>query len=204
MKKENYSFFERKRKPVSRLFMLVCLLLVLFTAPSWQRGSAIDIAFEVSGILLVLAGVSGRLWATMYIGGRKNAELVMSGPYSMCRNPLYLFSFIAGIGISLLLKNVALLAVFVVGFSIYYPLVIRSEEGRLRSYFGEAFDGYVATTPMFIPKFTGLSFEGARFVPSLMWKNFKDSLGFLLFIPVTYLIAWLHESGALKVISRLP
>jgi protein-S-isoprenylcysteine O-methyltransferase Ste14 len=37
---------------------------------------------------------SHRLWCSLYISGYKNSQLITSGPYSLCRNPLYFFSFV--------------------------------------------------------------------------------------------------------------
>jgi protein-S-isoprenylcysteine O-methyltransferase Ste14 len=39
-------------------------------------------------------GATLRLWSTLYIGGRKRVVLVSDGPYSLCRNPLYVGTFL--------------------------------------------------------------------------------------------------------------
>ena len=50
---------------------------------------------------VLAAGVSLRLWSTLHIGGHKRQRVVMDGPYSICRNPLYLFSLLATLGVGL-------------------------------------------------------------------------------------------------------
>ena len=37
---------------------------------------------EWAGIVLIVACILGRTWASLYIGGRKIDALVMDGPYS--------------------------------------------------------------------------------------------------------------------------
>ena len=51
------------------------------------------------GIILVGIASLGRLWCSLYIAGYKTDNLVTEGPYSMCGNPLYFFSFIGALGI---------------------------------------------------------------------------------------------------------
>ncbi len=202
--KEGYSIFERRRRPFSALFLIVCMAVVLVTHHSWAPDGLVDRAFDIAGVVLTVIGVSGRLWATMYIGGRKNAELVTDGPYSMCRNPLYFFSFVAGLGVCLEFENLILLTVFVIAFSLYYPFVIRSEERRLEGLFGAGFAPFKENIPAFFPKFKGLRFGSPVYSPKLLWKNFWDGSIFLFFIPAAIIVELLHESGVLPVYLRIP
>src|SRR5512143_1024479 len=140
-------FFERNRKVLTRAIVAVSVVLALVTHRPWEPGGPLDLAFRWAGFVLVLAGVMGRLWCTLYIGGRKNDELVTQGPYSLCRNPLYFFSFVAGLGIGVALENFAVLALLIAGFAVYYPSVIRAEEKRLAKLFGDKFEAYTSSTP---------------------------------------------------------
>lgn len=204
--KESFNFFERNRRLISAAFAAICLTVVLFSHHSWEQGSAVDNAFDIGGVVLIVMGVLGRLWSTMYIGGKKNAVLVQDGPYSMCRNPLYFFSFVAGIGVCVELENVLLLLVFAVTFSFYYPFVIKSEEKRLEGIFGtKEFNAFRASTPAFFPNIAHLKLGAfPDYSPKLLWKNFMDGSIFLLFIPIAYFIERLHESGVLPVLLRIP
>ena len=47
---------------------------------------------EMAGLVLILVCILGRTWCTLYIGGLKKRELVTAGPYSVVRNPLYVFT----------------------------------------------------------------------------------------------------------------
>jgi protein-S-isoprenylcysteine O-methyltransferase Ste14 len=203
-KYEDYSFFERRRKVITASFLVIGVFIILFTRHTWPVGAA-GTVFTLSGAALILAGLSGRLWSTMYIGGKKNTSLVTLGPYSMCRNPLYFFSFLAGLGISMVFKNLLLIALYLVVFSFLYPLVIKSEEKRLHKFFGDVFLSYKSSTPAFIPNVLRLKFGESSGLPTgRLWKTFLDGSIFLMFIPLAYLIARLQESGALPTFWSVP
>ena len=53
-------------------------------------------ASVVLGVAVSLMGLSIRAWAAGHI--RKEKELAVTGPYRYTRNPLYLGSFILGLG----------------------------------------------------------------------------------------------------------
>jgi protein-S-isoprenylcysteine O-methyltransferase Ste14 len=48
--------------------------------------------FEYVGYALVIVCVVGRIWCSAYVGGYKNTKLIDTGPFSIVRNPLYVFS----------------------------------------------------------------------------------------------------------------
>ncbi|HEY9212134.1 MAG TPA: isoprenylcysteine carboxylmethyltransferase family protein, partial [Ancylobacter sp.] len=73
---------------------LAAVVLILVSDSAWGHNSFAGNAMRATGLCLIMAAVIGRLWATLYIGGRKNASLVTAGPYSITRNPLYCFSII--------------------------------------------------------------------------------------------------------------
>lgn len=201
---EDYSFFEQRRKVITASFLVIGVFIVLFTRHTWPAGGT-GTVFTLTGAALIVAGLLGRLWSTMYIGGKKNTALVTEGPYSMCRNPLYFFSFLAGLGISLVFQNLLLIALYLVLFSFLYPLVIKSEEKRLHKFFGDEFLSYKSSTPAFIPNVLRLRLGENSGVPKgRLWKTFLDGSIFLMFIPLAYLIARLQESGALPTFWSIP
>jgi len=85
------------RKLGFRVLLAAFAVVALCGETSWPP--AVHEAMRWLGAALIFVCVSGRTWCTLYIGGRKNHELVTAGPYSVCRNPLYVFSIIGAIGI---------------------------------------------------------------------------------------------------------
>ena len=148
-----HSLLEQLRKPVGALAATTLAIALWRTEPS---GGALMQAVETSvGFALVVAAVLGRLWCAVYIAGRKNAELCVLGPYSLCRNPLYLFSSLGVAGIVLATHH-AMLAVVAYGiFWIYHWGVIRGEETRLETLFGKSFADYCARVPRLWPRWRG-------------------------------------------------
>jgi protein-S-isoprenylcysteine O-methyltransferase Ste14 len=100
---------------------------------------------------LAYAGL--RLWATLYVGGRKDLALQASGPYALCRNPLYLGSFALAIAVAAFLQDVVFACAVLVVASLYAWLVVPAEERALLARFGEAYREYTASTPRFVPRF---------------------------------------------------
>ncbi len=205
MAKKGFNLFERKRRKLTALFAVACIVFLLMTHHSWPEGGTLDRTLDAAGVILVALGVLGRVWSTMYIGGRKNQELVTEGPYSMMRNPLYFFSFLAGLGVSVETGNVYIIAVFVVLFPVYYHYVIKSEEKRLHELFGESFTRYRETTPEFFPNIFKLRLGGRPgLVPELVRKNFMDGAVFFLILAAVVAVEMLQVSGVLRVFWRVP
>ncbi len=82
---------QKIRIRILRLAFLAMLPLVIFSRSAWLEPEWLFDLFEVAGIFLVIFGVLGRFWSILYIGGHKNLTVIQSGPYSICRHPLYLF-----------------------------------------------------------------------------------------------------------------
>jgi len=203
--REGYGFFERRRKALSALFVIPAVGLVFITHHSWEDGSTLDILFDVGAVLFVVIGILGRAWSTAYIGGKKNSELVVKGPYSMTRNPLYLFSFIAGLGVCVEMKNIYLIIAYLILFPLSYHYVIGSEEKRLAGLFGKEFDDYRRSTPAFFPNVFRLDMGKIDTVaPGLLKKTLRDGSVFVLLLVFIRLVEYLQESGVLSVVWRVP
>ncbi|MFN3407476.1 MAG: methyltransferase family protein [Limisphaerales bacterium] len=143
---------ERLRRPVSTVFVLLILLGAIFTRSAGHATRWYEV-MEFAGYLLLMIAALGRVWAIVYIGGRKTRELCQRGPYSLCRNPLYFFSFLGVVGVGLALQNLLLTGLLVTGFLTYYAAVIRSEERRLAAVHGAEFESYARRVPRFWPRF---------------------------------------------------
>jgi len=76
----------------SRLLAAVALLLLVFTRPAITPEMAVYALFINIGLVLIAIGVIGRVFSTIFLGGHKNETVITYGPFSVCRNPLYLFS----------------------------------------------------------------------------------------------------------------
>lgn len=110
------------------------------------------VAETALGFGLVVAAVLGRIWCAIYISGRKNAELCVSGPYSLCRHPLYFFSSLGLLGVVLATHRPSVSAAAFGLFWLYHTGVIRSEERRLEQLFKSEFAAYRSSVPCFRPR----------------------------------------------------
>ncbi len=101
------AFDQRKRLIVVQAAAVVAIILLLFTKPFLSEGSSGHEIVELLGVVFVLTCFIGRLWSILYVGGKKNDELISMGPFSMTQNPLYFFSTVGAIGIGLMYGSVA-------------------------------------------------------------------------------------------------
>lgn len=144
--------FAKQRMLWTRLLIAALAAYMLTSAPpTWLAVYLADVSELIGFILLSVAGL-GRLWCLLFIGGKKNAQLITHGPYSVVRNPLYVFSFLGLIGFGLAIKNPALALLLGMLFAVLYPAVANREEAHLRHLYGESFDRYCASTPRWIPR----------------------------------------------------
>lgn len=189
---------ERFRINLLRLTFLALSPLVLFSWPVWEGSHWLFEAFEMAGVMLVIAGVLGRFWAILYIGGRKNNMVMQDGPYSICRHPLYLFSTIAVMGFGMMLGSLVLTATLTALTFVILSRTAAREELRLRESFGGAYDVYAARVPRIWPKPALFRTEPeVTFRVDQLRTNLMDALVFLSLIPLAELTKELKEYGLL-------
>jgi protein-S-isoprenylcysteine O-methyltransferase Ste14 len=134
----------------------------LFSTPAIAGNSIPGLLLTAAGWMAFLGYLGMRVWATLYVGGRKDHELQTEGPYSLCRNPLYLGSFAFAVAVACLLKSVFFGAVLLPAILLYLQFVVRAEEHFLELRFQEDYRNYCRRTPRFWPRVGG--FRTAAFV----------------------------------------
>ncbi|HEY6122672.1 MAG TPA: isoprenylcysteine carboxylmethyltransferase family protein [Pyrinomonadaceae bacterium] len=137
----------------------------------------------VIGAAISILGLCLRAWAAGHI--RKNDALALSGPYAYTRNPLYLGSFVLGLGFTVAAYRWELALVFaLLFFGIYFP-VMRVESATLERLFGDSFREYTREVPLFLPRLTpfrGLKTDRTRFDGNLYlrYREYRAGLGMLV------------------------
>ncbi|HKJ71294.1 MAG TPA: isoprenylcysteine carboxylmethyltransferase family protein [Gammaproteobacteria bacterium] len=189
----------RARRRLSQVVGAGAVALALGTRSTWLEAGWAPLVLAWAGLLLVVAGVFGRLLSTLYIGGRKSSEIVTAGPYGLTRNPLYFFSFLGLLGIGLGSANPAVLAVLVLAFALYYPGVFAQEEAKLLRKHGEPFAAYQQRVPRFWPRLGG-SWEEPDWVEASP-RELRSALGDAFWFIAAYIalraIAEAHARGLL-------
>lgn len=193
---------EKLRIVVSRAFVLATLVLILVSRSGWTDLVA-DLLFLV-GLAFAATAMAGRLWCNAYIAGRKTTSLVTCGPYGLCRNPLYFFSFVGAVGVGLASGMVTVATVLAVGFALYYPAVIKSEEHRLKALHGDAYREYCAVTPAFFP-LGRLGQEPASYSidTRLFRSHVRDALWFIWGAALLKLVEELHSAEIIPYCLQL-
>ena len=154
------------------LFAAVAVLIL--ARPIWSS--------VVIGIIISLAGVAIRAWASGHL--RKEKALAVSGPYRFSRNPLYLGNFVMGVGIVVGAHSWWVLGLFVVYFAVFYPLIIRRERERMKELFPEQYEEYRRRVPSFFPSLLRRRFPSrGKFSWALYRQNkeFRALAGMLAF-----------------------
>ncbi len=164
---------QRLRVPLGFLFAAVFLIFASPTLLTLAVGSAIAVV-----------GLAIRAWASGHI--RKASTLAISGPYAHTRNPLYLGSFLMGVGFTIAAGVWWLALIFAILFlGIYFP-VMRVEAEDIRRIFGEDFDEYERNVPLFFPRLTVWRHTGIKFDSGLYlrYREYRAAIGVVAAIGV--------------------
>ena len=149
------TFLAKYRMYFLRASMLLLIVLSVtnnnFRAYTLEITSIESLKMSIIGFVLVVFGSFGRIWASLYIEGHKTKNLIIAGPFSMVRNPLYFFSLVMLLGFSLALKSIYLPLSLLLIFVIFHIPTIANEEKKLQNIHGEQFENYVRSTPRLIP-----------------------------------------------------
>lgn len=198
------SGYQHARRVVLFLMLLAAFCILLFVS-SYPEESEFHEFVEAVGVSLIGIAIIGRLWCTLYIGGRKSEEIVANGPYSIVRNPLYVFSAIGAAGAGAQTGSAIIGLIFGVVTVIAFIVVALREEKHLRDKFGEAYDAYCARVPRMLPNFS--LYRDAPTItvtPRTLYTTFFDSLVFFSAMPVFEFVEHLQLEHVLPVLLRLP
>ncbi len=162
----NKRILQRIRVPLGFLFGIVFLV---FARP--------EPTVLVIGGIIAAVGILIRAWASGHI--RKNQNLAVSGPYSFTRNPLYLGSFVLGVGFTIAAGVWWLAIIFVALFLGIYLPVMRVESDDLTKLFGAEYEEYARRVPLFFPRPTAYRASDAKFDMSLYMRHreYQAALG---------------------------
>jgi protein-S-isoprenylcysteine O-methyltransferase Ste14 len=157
---------QRVRVPLGFIFAIIFIIFAKPTPVSLIAGAAV-----------AYVGVLIRAWASGHI--RKAKKLAVSGPYAYTRNPLYVGSFIMGVGITIAAGVWWLAILFAVLFLGIYLPVMRVEIGDMRRIFGAEFDDYEKNVPLFVPRLTKWKDSGERFDFQLylQYREYRAAIG---------------------------
>jgi len=197
-------FDQKKRLIAVQILSGLVIGALLFIRPGWNEASNAHEIIEMTGLALVLACIFGRLWSILYVGSKKNSELVTDGPYSLTRNPLYLFSTIGAAGIGLMFGSIIIAAALGIATCLVFLITARREAAFLRGKFGAAYDAYAARTPLFWPRVSGYRDAGqVAFSPVALRRTFVDALYFLAVFPAIEGVEYLQTMGYLPTLMWL-
>ena len=117
------------------------------------------------GFLIAVVGQAVRVGtiglAYIIRGGKDHRvyaeELVTSGLYSHCRNPMYVGNFFLLLGLAIA-SNSWVFALVGIPLSLgMHKAIVAAEENFLRNKFGAQFDDYCARVPRWVPRLSGLA-----------------------------------------------
>ena len=166
------TWIQRWRVPLGFL----CAALFLVFAKPTPKALLIGASVSILGLAL-------RAWSAGHI--RKNAQLATSGPYAFTRNPLYLGSFLLGLGFTIASGRLVLALVFAALFLGIYLPVMRVEASTMGQLFGSQYDTYKRSVPLFFPRITPFRESGTaanRFDGTLYmrYREYRAALGLVI------------------------
>lgn len=201
----NLRHVQHVRKAVLLAAIIMGVVLVMFGESRWPNGGVLHEGIEWAGLVLIVFCILGRTWCALYIGGRKVRTLTTHGPYSVSRNPLYVFSIIGAAGAGAQLGSFALtVTAGLVAWLVFY-LVVLKEERVLTANFGNAYRRYLSSVPRFLPRWSRWNdVKKLEVHPSVVLRTFVDASVFLVSIPLSEGFEYLHEIGAVPTLFHLP
>lgn len=195
----------KRRIVIPKLLFLPILSVALISHHVWQEEGVMNLSLEVAAFTLVALAAIGRIWVSAFMAGRKNQELVVNGPYSVVRNPLYLFSLLGFVGAGLAFEQLTFAILFGLLFAATHLPTIFGEESFLREKFGQPFEDYMQSVPRLLPRSWNLSGPAeCTFNSSVYTRAVMDSGLIMSMFLLAHVIEWGHLHHLLPVYLYLP
>lgn len=188
-------FGRRNRIRLQQALMAVMLVFACVVEPLLNNDPTKTV-ISILGVLCIMVSAVGRTWCTYFIGTIKHQVLVQSGPYSLCRNPLYLFSLFGVAGFGLMQGSIIYTISFTAVWAGVILMLVSSEEQTLLEAFGEDYQRYYDSVPRILP-LGKLSWKNTKIQQQVksnnQFRHYLDSLLIPLLIPVSEAISYLQD-----------
>jgi protein-S-isoprenylcysteine O-methyltransferase Ste14 len=149
----------------------------------------------------VILGCALRSWAAGYL--LKGKRVAVGGPYAYIRNPLYVGSFIIGVGFVAALwrwplpwPELTLGFAFLLGFGVVYRAKTLAEEGELVANLGEPYRIYAQQVPAFLPTRGHVQGLGEQRFSSELYQRNREWECILGSIAVLIYLYWRMSRGS--------
>jgi protein-S-isoprenylcysteine O-methyltransferase Ste14 len=197
-------FLQSYRINALRVFGCLAFCALAVTSPP-RAPHLMSALIDIAATVAIFSAIAGRAWCLFYIGGRKNAELVNFGPYSITRNPLYFFSLVGIAGLGAKSGSLLIMTALVAVTYLAFDMAMRGEERYLASRYGRTFDDYKSTVPRLWPDFS--MWRDSQTVPlhsASAVGSLKDGIVFLVAWIGLELVRVGQAAGTLPVLWVLP
>ena len=164
----------KKRIKIDSSLLSVAILFTgfLYQFPHLYPSSRLlDNGLDWLGLIILLKGAYVRMAArgVKKAHSQQGAGLVKKGLYSVVRNPMYLGSFMMGVGFVLIVWPLWILPVFVWLFYLRFRRQIVKEEAWLAKNFSEDYEAYCRKVPRLFPRWDKLwTMKASKLFP---WKE---------------------------------
>jgi protein-S-isoprenylcysteine O-methyltransferase Ste14 len=145
------------------IFTTLASVIVIGLMPAYLVGSDAGIRGWINwpGLLPVALGAALYLWSVwkFALAGGTPApidpptHLVVSGPYRVIRNPMYVGVPLVLLGESILFSSWAILGFATLVWVLFHLLVVFEEEPELNEKFGPSYGDYCRVVPRWLPGF---------------------------------------------------
>lgn len=135
----------------NQVFPLILAGLFLGSVPR-EKGLPLALIVVALGLAVRFATIG---WAYIKRGGKAKQvyadDLVTTGYFGLCRNPLYVGNLLIYLGCFLYHGNLVVVLAGGLAFVLIYSAIVAAEEYFLRGKFGAAYEDYAAQVPRWLP-----------------------------------------------------
>lgn len=177
-------------------FMIIVGILVLRFPGMYLEGKSVRDIFDVVGFAVIIIGALLRMAGRGYkkFASQQSNRLATGGPYKLVRNPMYLGTFLVGVGFMFPLYPLWTTAIFATVFYLRFIVQIREEEAWLKNTFGREYEEYCRRIPAFIPTLRSLKNVSLKevFPWECLWTT-KEKYGLLYWPVLSVILGLLQE-----------
>jgi protein-S-isoprenylcysteine O-methyltransferase Ste14 len=195
------SIIQRNRLAV-RSFLLILMFGSLLFTDRRLDGTPVGMVLFALGSVSILTAAIVRFWCYVYNSGTRTKTIITQGPYSLCRNPIYLCSMLLAAGVGLLAQSVTLALLFGSIAFLFYLHIIEGEERKLTFLHDATYTSYRARTSKFIPHLDDLSPGVVESVPGqILMRKIPKLISLGMIFPIVEICSKLHDLLRLGVTS---